>query len=67
MTGSRPSGSPSISAVGPDGHDVVGRAALLLLVELRARAGELDRGHDHVVVGVARTAATDDGALPTSP
>ena len=52
---------------GPDGHDVVGRAALLLLVELGARTGELHRRGHHVVVDVARTTAADDGALPTTP
>ncbi len=47
---------------GPDRHDVVGRAALLLLVELRTCTRELERGHDHVVGRVTRTAAAHDRA-----
>ena len=48
---------------GPHRHDVVHRAALLLLVELGGGLGELDRRDDAVLVEVARPAAEHDRAL----
>ena len=63
MTVSTVSGSPSTSAVGPDRHDVVGRAARLLGVQVARRLGEL-HGREHaVLVEVAGAAAHGDRAL----